>query len=366
MTSLFVRRASCLGPSARCRVFALVWLCGLVAAVPAWARAEAVVLTWNAPPGCSSADDVLTRVRKLTSSAKLPEGQLHAEATVAPREHGRLHLQLRVRAGRLVGERAIDGRTCDDLAGATAVVLSLLLRSAEPLRGGELEVRDTAVRDDVGGTPSTPRATDIGQRAGPPETARATEATEARPETTSEEPAAAHTSRHWRYALQLPLVALGVGPLPGPSFGVSLAGGVLWERWSLLAESSFWLTQALTATDQAGVGAEVHRVEGAVRGCRAFPLGRLEVAPCLRMSVLHLWARGSGEHVAAQTARTSWLAVGAGVQLRYPIARWFRVVFTGDAHLHTARPRLSIDDVGDLPRLRRVAFTVSLGAEWIF
>src|SRR4051812_8965150 len=103
MTCRSVRRAELLGPKNAGRwAAALLWLCGLFTAAPTLAQDEPVALTWTAPAGCSSARDVLARIRKLTKAAPLPERQLHAEATVEARDHKRLHLTLVVRAGELV------------------------------------------------------------------------------------------------------------------------------------------------------------------------------------------------------------------------------------------------------------------------
>lgn len=159
---------------------------------------------------------------------------------------------------------------------------------------------------------------------------------------------------------------MGVGPLPGPSFGFGLAAGILRERWSLLAESAMWLKQELNAVDQLDAGGEVHRVEAALRSCRGFRFGRLEVAPCLRVAWQTLWARGTGVQVAARTATASWVAVGAGAQARYQFSDWFRGFAGLDAHFETGRPRLSIDGVGELAKLGPMAFTITLGSEWIF
>jgi hypothetical protein len=364
MTSRFVQRAEGSASSARTLAVARVLLLALVGAVPARAQSEPIALVWNAPADCASARDVLARVRKLTKSARLPERQLSAEASVTAGERGQFHLKLVLRAGGLVGERNIDGRSCDDLAGASAVVLALLLSSAEPLSGqdldgGEAPLDAAAAAQAVGASAdhdaaarsaaSTPASAET-------KTARAPDPAE------SDEPRA---QRRWHGLLQLPLAALGVGPVPRYSLGLSLGAGARFERWSFLAEGSFWLAQRLTSPDQPDSEANLQRIEAAIRSCRAFLFGQFELAPCARVAVQHLWARGTGAHVAPQTATATWLALGLGVQARYHIVQWFSIFGGVDAHVQTARPRVSIDGVGELGQLWPAALTITLGTEWI-
>jgi hypothetical protein len=133
----------------------------------------------------------------------------------------------------------------------------------------------------------------------------------------------------------------------------------------VLAEGGAWLKQALKAPDQPDVGATVQRFEAAVRSCRAVPFGDFELAPCLRVSVQHLSTRGTGGHVAARTAETTWVAAGAGVQARYQLRHWFRVFGGVDVQVQTSRPRISVDGVGSLGQLWPAALTITVGSEWI-
>jgi hypothetical protein len=362
MTSRFVSRAErrTLGTwrSAAALVLLAAWLWALRAQA---APDDPVALTWNAPANCSSAPDVLRRVRELTQSARLPDQQLRAEATIGPGARGQLHLKLVLRTGELVGERNIDGRSCDDLAGATAVVLALLLRSADPLLGTDLEGRPA--QTDGSTTTAAKTATVLD-----PSDARDAR-TDARPDagaTESPPRADVRAPRRLHGLLQLPLASVGIGPFPRPGFGFSLGLGARLERWSMLAEGTYWLTHRLRSASEPGAAANIQRVEAALRTCRAFAFGRFELAPCARLAVQHLWARGTGAHIAPQTAKATWLAVTLGVQARYHIRQWFGVFAGLDAHLHTARPRLSIAELGSLGQLWPAALTISLGGEWIF
>src|SRR5213078_3096462 len=87
-------------------------------------------LHWDAPAGCPSERYVRDRIRKLAGSARSTDAPVRAEATVTRSDDGQFHLDLAVHVGDLVGARKIDGRSCEDLAGAAAVALALLLRSS--------------------------------------------------------------------------------------------------------------------------------------------------------------------------------------------------------------------------------------------
>jgi hypothetical protein len=286
-------------------------------------------------------------------------------------------LKLVVRAGTLVGERNIDARTCEDLAGATAVVLALLLRSEVPLRDDELAGGKLAgiespvgiespagIENSASGPPLT-SSTDRDEQARTSLSALERDALDPQRAPAPKDGVAPGALRRWHGVLQLPVVSMGIGPVPGVSLGLSLAAGFSFARWSLLAESGAWLKQTLTVVDQPDAGADIHRIEAAVRGCRAIPLGRLEVSACLRAALQHMWARGTGVHVAPETAQTSWLAAGLGVQAHYQFVRSFRIFGGLDVNFQAARPRLSIDSVGSLGQLWPAALTISVGSEWI-
>jgi hypothetical protein len=226
-----VARAERRARAARGLAAALVLLLVLVRLVPCHAQsAEPVALEWNAPAGCSTARDVLLRVRKLSHSSELAARQLQAEATIASRDAGQLHLKLIVRSGNLVGERNIAGRTCEDLAGATAVVLALLLRSAEPLGGGELNDGGPLRPENLSVKGAESSATGGDERTQSTTAARVGDDSKPPPEPAPAESNAGRLQRRWHGVIQLPLVSIGVGPLPRPSFGFSLAGGARFER----------------------------------------------------------------------------------------------------------------------------------------
>jgi hypothetical protein len=336
----------------------LLSLSALFAAAPAHSQAAPEIdLDWAAPPHCPQQREVRDRIRKLAGASKSTETPLHAEGTITPTEDGRFRLKLVVRAGELVGERNIESASCQDLAGAAAVTLGLLLRSEAPI-------------DDLAQSPaSTPSATGTeSSTSGPSKTGDESEqarASEAGSAAATDHDSVGVSQRSLRGILQAPLVALSVGPLPEPVLGFGLGGGVSFPDWRLLLEGQKWLEQSVPAEDFPGFGADVERLTVTLRGCRAFRWERVALAPCLFLSLEHLTASGTGPDVAPSSQETSWLAPGAGVQGVLLLTSWFNLVASIDGRIETARPRITIEGVGDVEQVAPVAVTVLLGSEWI-
>jgi hypothetical protein len=358
MTSRSVVR----GDHARCAQTLAVLSAVLVCATARAQSSDLVELAWHAPSGCPDAQDVQARIRKLAGASQATDTPLRAEATITRIAGGRLHLKLVVRAADLVGERNIEGKSCEDLAGATAVNLVLLLHSASPLGAAELEQQAGPTR---AGQPAQSRPSTEQQPNPPPGTVPASPPPTAAPQATPPTPQAEPSSGGWRGLLQLPLAALEFGPLPQPSVGVAVAGGIERERWRFLVEANAWLPQTLPLADHAGSGAQVERVDAGVRACRAFPSGRFELAPCANVSVEHIWARGTGAHIAARTDQSTWVAVGAGAQGRLLLTGWFNLLAGVSAQFETSRPVIVIGGIGPVGQLGTVAVRIMLGCEWI-
>lgn len=352
---------------------ALAALCCVLACASVRAQSpELVELTWDAPAGCPGAADVQARIRRLAASARPTGTALRAEGTITRKADGGLHLKLVIRAGELVGERNLEGRSCEDLAGAASVNLALLLSSQEPLSAA-----------DVGGPPTVSSPADQASQPNAAEPAKAQpaatglklEAEEPKQPKQPEEREDSEVSRAsvvdapsaraWRALLDVPLASLELGPMPRPSFGGALAAGVLLDRWRILAEGGLWLRQELTVKAPAGVGAAVDRLDAGLRACRAFPFGRFELAPCLIVSLQHVSARGTGAHVVPQTAESTWVAAGAGVQARLQLVSWLSLLASVDARVEGSRPRITIDGVGRVGQLGPAAVKMVIGPGWI-
>ncbi|MEO6601578.1 MAG: hypothetical protein ABIQ16_17010 [Polyangiaceae bacterium] len=308
----------------------------------------------------------------LTSTAAVTPS---AEATVTRNPSGNFHLRLITRVGSQVGERTIDGKSCNSLAGATAIAVVLMLRSANPLDEGDLAAAPPASPSDASrekseGAGRLPTSANRDNQ----EIARGTKPATREP---TEQPSdAPEPHRRWHVLLQLPQAALGVGPLREPSLGGAISGGLGLDRWRFLARGTVWLPQHVSATsDQGGesfgftgtqtYGADIRRTTGSLLACRALWLSRFEVAPCLKVSLEHLSARGTGTHIAARTDGATWLAGGLGLHARAFLAPWLSFVLGIEGELESSTPQLSLAGVRNFEKQLPAAGTVTVGAEWI-
>lgn len=339
----------------------------LFAPAPALAQSsQPLELRWEAPAGCPSERYVRDRIRKLAGSARSTDAPVRAEATVTRSDEGQFHLELVMHSGDLVGARNIDGRSCEDLAGAAAVALALLLRSSAPLDEDALAGRDASDAAPAGSSGTKRSATaeeskNDNQRTSQPSP---TQKAESAPSDRALRDERART-RRLHGLLRAPLGAFALGPLPRPSFGVAAAAGVSLDRFRVLVEGSVWRSQRVTASDDPGTGADVQRFAAGLEACWALLPGRFEVAPCLTFGLEHLRARGSGDHVAPRTGGILWPAAGVGLNARWRLLAWFGLFGGVNGQIEGSRPRLAIDGVGVLGQMLPASLTVTLGPEWI-
>lgn len=328
----------------------LLWSGLLLAiALPRAAQAQAPELDWNVPAGCPRAAQVLQRVQSLVGAAPVAATPLRAEVSIERAADGVLHLHLVTRANGLTGERRVESRSCEDLANTVAIHLALLLQAAKP----------TAAEPGDANAPTNAA----------PDRAYAPAAHGVMPPATRDahalESAVENTPRSVFGLLQLPVAAFGVGPLPHVTAGTGLAGGLAIARFRVYLEGQAWLAQQLSANGVSTLSAQLQRASVNVRACRAFGSARWELAPCIAIHVEHLWARGSGPHLNARAAQTTWLAAGVGAQARYAITSWLGILARADVQLELSRPRLSVDGLGTIGQLGPAALTLTLAGEWI-
>jgi hypothetical protein len=345
-------------PSYHRALLGFATLMGLSVAASANAQPdEPVVLELNAAAGCPSKDQVLDRVRTLAVRWPPRGAPLRAAATIARLGDGRFHMTLVVRAGGFVGERNLESATCESLANAAAVHIALLLND------GASDRSPSPSRPDAIAAESAPLAAEAGQQAvaaSPPRALATTRAIEDTPASTG------HLETPLRFIVQAPRGSVQLGPLPQPSFGVSIGAGLMIEHWRFFAAAHVWLEQAVPRDDQPAIRADVARISASLRACRAVVRGRFELAPCAKLSLEHLWARGAGADVAARTAKATWVAAGLGLQSRLHVLQWWYVVADVDGEVEAARPEISIAGLGRLGKLNLAALTLTLGSEWIW
>jgi len=305
---------------------------------------------------------VLARVQKIAGPSNTTGAPLSATATITQQSDHTFHLQLAIRSGDLAAERNIDGKSCKDLAGAAAVALALLLSSGEPLN--ERDLAGSSSNGQAADLPNSPGQEPPGPRtsaaaaAPPPESPEPSEPTRPTPD---------GSERAEHGVLVAPLVALGFGPTRGTARGLGLGAGLFLGGWEVLAEGKLWASQRATVTHlKDDYDVDLHRFTVGVRACRRLSSARVELAPCMSMSVQHLSVRGSGPNLVPQTDSASWLAAGVGARARLKVVPWFGLIAGIDGELEFSRPEIALKGVGSVQRLAPAAATITFGSEWIF
>lgn len=329
------------------------WLLVAVVLQAAAARAQQrslPQLSWQAPVGCPQAESMRERLRSLAGSAKARSGSLRADGEITKIEDGRFQLRLVLRDGELVGERIIASRACEDLAGAAAVTLSLLMSSESPLTEDQLRGEDaTSSTASSDPEPAAPKPVPAPEQPVP-----------------APAPAVAPPPRRWHLLLRLPAAAMELGPLPKPSFGLGLGLGARYGSWRLLAAGTLWKNQSIERREQPGQGADVGRLSAALAVGPGFRVGRFVLTPFAVGALEHVRARGTGAGVAPRESSASFISAGLGLNGSLPLGDVAALVAEVSGRVETARPVLAIEGLGDVRQLGAVALTSTLAAEWTF
>jgi hypothetical protein len=348
---------------------------GLFMAPPAMAEPLLPIeIHWEAPPGCPQESDVRDRIQKLLGSRR-QYSHLRADGTIT-RSEARFRLDLVVRAGDLVGTRSIESNACEDLAGAAAVELGLLIHSAEAVGKPSQLGTQPPTPSPVGGPEGSSSRSD-GTDAHPPQGTSAASPAERSPSgakaesktevesEAKEQPLKVESQRRWRALVQAPLLALSVGPLPRLTIGLGLSLGFEYAKWQWQLKAISWQRQSVPAHDFPGYGADVDRIAADFWACREFHFSWFGFSPCLTVGLERVSASGTGQNVTPSTRHAIGMTAGAGAQGRLYLASWIRLLAAVGGQVELSRPQISIDGVGSVYQFAPAALTVALGLEWI-
>lgn len=298
-------------------------------AVPASAEESALRLTWSAPTECPSSDRVHAAAMRTVDDRSRRDGVLEADAHVERAASARWRVRLKTKRGADAGEREIEAPTCEGVAEATAVVLSLALAPPGPAVEEEPPVADAP--------PAVPVAAE-------------------RRATSSAKP------RDDGHALAVGLsAATDTVTLPSAALGGSVT--VAWTpgRARIELDARRWAAQSTTVAGSTA-GARFTVTSLGARGCWAMLTGNFELGPCAGADAQLVSAPGFGADT-NHAPDASWASLTGGALARLPLATWVSLRARAEAAMPLARPTFIVENTGQVFRPAAVGVAASLGLE---
>lgn len=331
-------------------VVALAW------ASPALAQpTERMSLTWSAPPGCPTTENVQARVDALLGGAASASSVADVRASgQVERMEGGFRLLLSMVVGDIPSSRVIEARTCEELAGAGAIAITLLARST---LGDASEPSEAGIS--AGSSASAPESSAAHASLSAPRSEP--DGTDSAPERAAEP-----SPDRVRFVIDAPIGMAGWGSLPVTSLGLGVALGFRWKLLRVVAGGELWLPQ----THQVSGFATRFTLQSArLELCVGQSIHGLELAPCVGVAAEREVAKGIASDVF--TARSRTVLWGSGVvgvfaSLPVPGLRHLRLMGEARALVSPFRPRFVIDQLGPVHDPSLVAARLDLGFEWIF
>ncbi len=317
-------------------------VCG--SAVNAQAAPGRFELSWLAPETCPSGALIEHRVERILNRplSVRDDDVLVVRAVVnQPARDQPWRVELETDNGQRHSSRSLEAASCDELAGATALLVAILLEPnvehAVPL--GAMPTKPTPAN------PSPAPASAPPLRAGP---ARGTPV---------------------RFALGAFGGAVS-GLLPAWSFGLGLDGGVEWKalRWSL--SGAYFRPVEQSAPDSGGdlgQGARFQLVSAATKLCLVQPIQRVSGGICSGVELALLHARGIGPGVHSNAQQAKFMSVSAGARLGWAASSRLAFLLEADALLPLGSRQFVFD--GSAPaqiHTPHAGVQLALGAQFLF
>jgi hypothetical protein len=308
-------------------------------------------LSWSGPPGCPSAENVHARVDALldggASSGSVAD--VRASGQVERAGNG-FRLLLSMGVGSVPSSRVIEGRTCDELAGAAAIAIALLARSTSEGVSAPSTGESRPASSAVDGHESPPKTS-------PPN--RDT-ASEKRPPPAETSPAGPHL------VINAPVGVAGWGSLPFAGLGLGAGAGIRWKALRITARGELWQPQTVRVS---GFATRFTLQSGRAEACLIQAVHGLELGPCIGAAAQRLAGEGVGSDVFSAKSRTAiWVSGVAGFFASLPTPGFENLRFLGAASvlISPSRPRFVIDQLGPVHEPAVAAPQLDLGCEWIF
>jgi hypothetical protein len=321
-------------------------------------------LTWSAPDGCATADEIRTelgRIARVRPGRTVP--RLLARGRI-DRAGDSLRLTLRTEQNGHAGERTLVAKECRSLEREVTLVLAVafgegveIVESSEPAPATEAPLAENAGTETKPGTsdataptssstPSTPPAPITPPKppeplpAKPVEPSRATET----PSRTSPE-----TAFH---AAGFAGGGVVFRELPSPAAFV-VVGGDFGTRRFWIEPRALWLPHVADTLGR-GVRARYDGFGGALSGCAALPPFAWAFSACLGAEGTALRGRSTGASESGESFAPLW---GAAATLAWQWPARGVVALRLEATLHVAldEPQFVVEGLGEVYRVPRLA-----------
>lgn len=319
-------------------------------------------LTWDAPEDCPQRDEVLVAVRDIVGQQIFEASAIEADGKI--REvSGKFRLELRVIRDGVSQQRTVDAKACQDLLGASAVVLGLQLKQNAARDDSTAPVGDSGQPDRLdAANGSVITESQAPTKREPPKGPTAKTSSESTPSASRvEQSPASHSRSLW---LGLPQAGVVVGSLPEPAWTGGVALGWVPDRWRMWVSGRYQLPQTIDAADGVAAVVDKYTVEvGVSHGWRA---QAFDVAPGLFAGVDYLVARSSGENVTATRAYQPFVFLGGNLTLRWLASDVLSLALGAAGEVPLSRPSLRVQSLGEIAQISAVHLRASLGLEWNF
>lgn len=331
--------------------------CGLAAslmlcAVDAQAQApKGVTLSWQAPEGCGSAEEVYARLGQALGSEWSAPSEVAAQALVTA-DGNHLRLGFSATVDRELSRRDLEVDSCE--AAVVATALFTLLAVAP----GMVEKLDVSALEPGENTPAPDAPSDAEPEApvaapAPPSENKPKLAPAKAPRKPSEEPLfGAHASLGG---------LVQTGAIAKVAGGAEAAFGLHTQRLSFGVRGQ-WLPPRRTQVGE-GASVEMGLLGAGLDATWLFHVGRITWGPSVGVGVN--FASGSAVGTTApESGSTSWLAIGAGLGLDWSLSERWALSGSAGAEAPLRRPIFSIQGLGAVHRPDSVQVKAGLGVSF--
>ncbi len=335
-------------------------LAGLLAGPPAQAEAAsaldtasrgAVELSWDAPEGCPAAVAVLDQVEEGLGQPLDSVTPVSVRGVVEAGTPWTLVLEVENDAG--LSRRSLEGESCEVLADAAALVISISLDPVAIARvrgegegGGRAEPGDEVPADPPPVEPSEPME--------PAPTA---------PDRPDPEPEPERPGARGHFAASGGLAA---GLLPRVGAAARLDAGVEGRHWQVTAGGDIQPGQQVDVDlDLSGARAVFWSARGVLAGCGVPTHRRLRFPLCVTGGAGVVTGFGRGVEN-PRLDRQPVFTLGARAEVAWRGRRWIGLFGRFEADAVLRRPGFAFDDLGLVHRSSAVGGTLSLGAHFVF